>query len=179
MRAAREASDGGRELVVGQWGRVPWFAKTPKLTCSTNNARAEELAAKATFKHPWARAQRCIIPAWSFDEPHWESGKNVWWRFRRADAQLWGLAGLWNTWTDKTTGEIVESYPLLTRNADDHPLMRRMHKPDPTLGSDRQDKWSVMPIELADLDTWLGGTGEEASKLHQLAPVETFETRPA
>ena len=38
VRAAREASDGGRELVVGQWGLVPWFAKTPKLTYSTNNA---------------------------------------------------------------------------------------------------------------------------------------------
>ena len=124
VRAAREAPDVARELVVGQWGLVPWFAKTPKLTYSTNNARAEELSAKATFKHPWARGQRCIIPAWSFDEPNWESGKNVWWRFRRADGQLWGLAGLWNAWTDKATGEIVESYTMLTLNADDHPTRR-------------------------------------------------------
>ena len=179
VRSAREAPEAGRELVVGQWGLVPWFAKTPKLTYSTNNARAEELAAKATFKHPWARGQRCIIPAVSFDEPNWESGKNVWWRFRRADGQLWGLAGLWNTWTDKTTGEIVESYTMLTLNADDHPLMRRMHKPDPKLGQDQQDKRSVVPIELADLDTWLGGTREEASKLLRLAPAETFEAGPA
>ena len=110
VRTARETPEAGRELVVGQWGLVPWFAKTPKITYSTNNARAEELAEKATFKQPWARGQRCIIPAWSFDEPNWESGKNVWWRFRRTDGQLWGLAGLWNTWTDKSTGEIVESY---------------------------------------------------------------------
>ena len=57
--------------------------------------------------------------------------------------------------------------------------MRRMHKPDPKLGPDQQDKRSVVPIELADLDTWLGGTGEEASKLLRLAPVETFEAGPA
>ena len=50
---------GGRELIVGQWGLIPWFAKTPKLTYSTNNARSEELAAKATFKHPWARGHLC------------------------------------------------------------------------------------------------------------------------
>ena len=179
VRAAREAPDASRELVVGQWGLVPWFATTPQLTCSTNHARAEELAAKATFKHPWAPAQRCIIPAWSFDEPHWESGKNVWWRFRRADGQFWGLAGWWNTWTDKTTGEIVENYTLLTLSADDHhPLMRRMHKPDPALGSDRQAKRWVVPIERADLDTWLGGTDEETSKLLRLAPVETFRAGP-
>jgi len=46
---------GGRELIVGQWGLIPWFAKTPKLTLSKTKARSEELAAKATFEHPWAR----------------------------------------------------------------------------------------------------------------------------
>ncbi len=49
------------------------FAKTPKLTYHTNNARSEELAAKATFREPWKRAQRCIIPALSFDEPNWRA----------------------------------------------------------------------------------------------------------
>ena len=86
---------------------------------------------------------------------------------------------MWNTWTDKTTGEIVESYTMLTLNADDHPLMRRMHKPDPKLGPGQQDKRSVVPIELTDVDTWLGGTDEEASKLLRLAPVKTFEAGPA
>ncbi len=36
-----------------------------------------------------------IIPALYFDEPNWESGKNVWLSFRRADGQPWGLAGMW------------------------------------------------------------------------------------
>ena len=178
VRAAREAPDAGRELVVGQWGLVPWFAKTPKLTYSTNNARAEELAAKATFKHPWARGQRCIIPAWSFDEPNWESGKNVWWRFRRVDGEPWGLAGLWNAWTDPGTGEIVESYTMLTINADAHPLMRRMHKPALDLPADKQDKRSVVAIEASDLVAWLGGTADDAAALIRLAPVEMFVAGP-
>jgi putative SOS response-associated peptidase YedK len=169
---------GGRELIVGQWGLIPWFAKTPKLTYSTNNARSEELAAKATFKHPWARGQRCIIPAQTFDEPNWESGKNVWWRFRRADGDPWGLAGLWNRWVDKETGEVVESYTMLTINADAHPLMSRMHKPDPKLGPDAQDKRSVIPVELEDVDLWLTGTVEQAQALLQVAPVEMFDAGP-
>ncbi|MFO5109049.1 SOS response-associated peptidase family protein, partial [Salmonella enterica subsp. enterica serovar Stanley] len=85
-----------RELVAGQWGLIPWFAKEPRLKFPTNNARSEELAQKASYKHPWARGQRCIIPATTFDEPCWETGKNVWWRFARADGDPWGLAGLWN-----------------------------------------------------------------------------------
>ena len=114
----------------------------------------------------------------SFDEPNWETGKNIWWRFRRADGAPWALAGLWNTWTDKATGEMVESYTMLTLNADEHPLMSRMHKPDPKLGPDAQDKRSVVPIELEDVDSWLHGTPQQAQALIKLSPAEAFDAGP-
>lgn len=179
IRRAVDSAEPARELVVGQWGLIPWFAKTATLAYSTNNARSEELASKATFKQPWARGQRCIIPAASFDEPNWESGRNVWWRFRRSDGAPWALAGLWATWTDRATGEIHESYTMLTINADEHPLMSRMHKHDPKLPPDQQDKRSVVPIELADVDQWLYGTQAEAVQLLRVPAVEVFEAGPA
>jgi putative SOS response-associated peptidase YedK len=182
IRRADQAEP-SRELVVGQWGLIPWFAQSPKLAYSTNNARSEELASKATYKLPWARGQRCIIPAVAFDEPCWETGRNVWWSFRRRDGALWGLAGLWNAWTDKSTGEIHQSYTMLTINADAHPLMSRMHKPelDPAtkLPKAEQDKRSVVPIEMADVDQWLYGTIDEARALVRLAGEEIFDTGPA
>ena len=178
IRRARDAVGYERELVVGQWALVPWFATTAKLPYATVNARSEELSGKASYKQPWARGQRCIIPAESFDEPNWETGRNVWWRFARADGLPWGVAGLWNTWTDKTTGEFVESYTMLTLNADQHPLMRRMHKPDPKLGPDRQDKRSLVLLEPQDFDQWLAGTVEDASGLIRLTPVERFDAGP-
>lgn len=176
IRRAREGE--GAELVVGQWGLIPWFAKAPTLPYSTNNARSEELSQKATFKDPWRYGKRCIIPAVSFDEPNWETGKNIWWRFWRADGELWGLAGLWNTWTDKTSGEMHESYTMLTINADAHPLMARMHKPDPKLGPDQQDKRSVIPIARADTGLWLYGPPEQAAGLLQLSDVADFDAKP-
>ncbi len=178
IRRAADPNDAQRELVIGQRGLIPWFAKTAKLTYSTNNARFEEIETKASFKHPWQYGKRCIIPATSFDEPNWESGKNVWWSFRRADGLPWGLAGLWNTWTDKATGEICESYTMLTLNADAHPLMSRMHRPDPKLAPDKQDKRSVVSIELQDADQWLHGTPDEARQLVRLTPVELFSAGP-
>ena len=174
----RAAPDAGRELVVGRWGLVPFFAKAWRLPYATNNARYEELSAKPSFRQPWARGQRCIIPADWFDEPCWETGRNVWWRFRRADGEPWGLAGLWNTWVDGASGEVVESYTMLTLNADEHPLMRRMHKPDPALQPDAQDKRSVVPIEAADVDTWLHGSTTEAAAVVRLAPAEVFDGAP-
>lgn len=179
IRAARDSAEPARELVIGQWGLVPWFAKSPKLAYSTCNARSEEMANKATFKDSWRHGRRCIIPASSFDEPNWESGRNVWWRFRRVDGEPWGLAGLWNTWVDRASGEMVESYTMLTVNADHHPLMRRMHKPDPKLPPDAQDKRSVIPVAFEDVDLWLHGRTEDVRSLLRLDEHQPFEAGPA
>lgn len=179
IRRSRETAEPARELVVGQWALIPWFAKERKLKYPTCNARSEELVQKASYKEPWKRGQRCIIPAAAFYEPCWETGKHVPWIFRRPDGELWGLAGLWAVWHDKVTGEDVESYTMLTINADGHPLMGRMHRPDPTRPPDMQDKRSVVPIEREDTDTWLYGTVEQAQELVRLASAETFEGEPA
>ena len=40
------------------------------------------------------------------------------------------IASLWDHWTDKSTGEIVVSFTMLTVNANDHPVMRQFHKPE-------------------------------------------------
>ena len=56
---------------------IPWFAKEVKLKFLTNNACSEELNEKMSYKDPWKRGQRCIIPAASFDEPNWETGVMV------------------------------------------------------------------------------------------------------
>jgi len=178
IRAARDVTEPARELVLGQWGLVPWFAKTPKLTYATVNARFEEVTTKPSFKNAWRYGKRCLIPAWSFDEPNWESGRNVWWRFRRADGTPWGLAGLWNRWRDEATGRELESYTMLTVNADHHALMRRMHKPDPKLPPGAQDKRSVVAIEPEDVDRWLHAPPVEAARLVRPPAVELFAAAP-
>lgn len=74
-----------------------------------------------------------MAPAKPFVEPNWETGWNIWWHMRRADGLPWMLAGIWNEWVDPETGELVPSYSMLTINCDDHPLLRRLHRPDAKL----------------------------------------------
>lgn len=174
----RLGANGKLTLVVGSWGLIPSWSKTSVLKYSTSNCRSEEAANKPTFKDAWRLGQRCIIPALSFDEPCWETGKNVWWRFRRADGLPWALAGLWNTWVDLATGEIVESYTMLTVNADNHPLMSRMHKPDPKLPADQQDKRSVVGIEAEDIALWLNGSAAEIAALLRPPESNLIESNP-
>ena len=48
IRRARDATGYERELVVGQWALIPWFAKTAKLTLQT--ARANDSASASTLQ---------------------------------------------------------------------------------------------------------------------------------
>lgn len=175
----RLGTGAGLDLVVGTWGLIPSWSQTPVLKYATVNCRSEEASGKPTFRDAWRNGQRCIILALSFDEPCWETGKNVWWRFRRADGQPWGLAGLWNTWVDHSTGEVVESYTMLTINADRHPVMSRMHKPDPKLPPDQQDKRSVIAIDQEQINRWLHGSMDDVAKLLVPPAVELIDGGPA
>ena len=169
----------GRALLA-QWGLIPPHSPTRRPATpdgkplSTNNARRERLASAPTYRGPWLRGQRCIIPAESFDEPYWGTGKNIWWRFWRADGAPWALAGVWAEWTDPHTGEVVPSFTMITQNCDSHPVLRLMHKPDPRLPDNGQDKRTVVALEPADWDTWLHGTVAQADALIRLTPPESF-----
>ncbi len=180
---------------VGQWALIPSNSKTriPRRAdgkkMSTNNLRTENIAKMNTVLGPvWKRGQRCLIPAWSYDEPYWghtppgaDKSVNIWWRFRRQDGAPWALAGVWNDWTDKESGEIVPSYSMLTMNCDEHPLLKLMHKPEvdratgQPLPATKQDKRSVVPIERGDWEAWLQGTPEEAQNLIRLPAFELFK----
>lgn len=170
---------------IGQWGLIPWFSPARRPTgrggrpISTNNCRIETVATAPSFKGPWARGQRCLIPAVDYDEPYWGTGRNVWWRFGRRDQAPWALAGLWTEWTDPASGEVVLSYTMLTQNCDAHPLLNRMHKPDASLPADQQDKRSVIPIERDDWHTWLHGSIDEAMALVKLPHEDLFVHGPA
>lgn len=173
------------EALVGQWGMIPPECKTRKPAnangrpLSTNNARRESMAKSWTYGKAWLAGQRCLIAAEDFDEPNWETGKNVWWRFSRADGQPWALAGLWSVWVDPETGEILPNFTMITQNCDEHPLLRRMHKPDLRLPADQQDKRAVVPLERDNWDAWLNGSIEQADKLIQLPAEHLFVHGPA
>jgi putative SOS response-associated peptidase YedK len=164
--------------VVGQWGMVQPGARTRRpdsRAILTNNARAETVATRPTYRDAWQCGRRCLIPAAWYQEPNWETGKNIWWRLARADGNPWAIAGLWSEWADPATGEIVPSYTMLTVNCDGHPLLGRLHKPDPRLPDDAQDKRSLVSIEPDQWDAWLHGDATQARALLVAPPAARFD----
>jgi putative SOS response-associated peptidase YedK len=86
-------------LSLMKWGLVPSWAKDPQIGSKMINARAEGIQSKPTFKRP-LRLQRCIIPANAFFEWKGNPGAKAKYRIERKDGELFGFAGLYDTWRD-------------------------------------------------------------------------------
>ena len=105
-------------LSLMKWGLVPAWAKDPHIGSKMINARAETVASKPSFKKP-LRFQRCLIPASAFFEWKGNPGAKVKYRVARKDGQLFGFAGLYESWRDPhdpnggelTTCSIITTLP--------------------------------------------------------------------
>lgn len=173
------------DVVQARWQLVPSYHRKPveQFKLSTNNARWEDkVRTSPTYKASWEKSRRCLIPAIWFNEPNWESGKHVPWKFAAADGRPMGLAGLWHLWHGPA-GEVVETYAMITINADSHELMKRMHRPEldkdgNVLPPEQQDKRMVVVIADDDEEAWLRGTADEAAAVVRPWPVEKFSAGP-
>ena len=134
------------------WGLIPFWAKGVQPKYSTINATVEKLTEAATWRGPWTRGQRCILPALGFFE--WQvqaDGKSKQpFYITLNDQDVFGFAGLWDT-SKGADGVAVESCTIVTMPANQ--LMTEIHNVK-----------HRMPAILAkdDRETWLAGTADEA-----------------
>lgn len=125
-----------RELALLHWGLIPSWSKDRSTGYRMINARSETAAVKPSFREA-LRRRRCIVPIDGFYE--WQAppkgaagagGKvaKIPHFFRHPEGRGLAIAGLWESWTDTASGEIVESCTLLTTEAnhDVRPVHHRM-----------------------------------------------------
>lgn len=93
----------------------------------TLNAISEEMYTKPAFRDAANEGKRCLIPCTGFFEWRWFKGGKIkypYFIYHRTE-KIFSLAGLWSTWTDKSTGELRETYVVLTSRA--NPLLEKIH----------------------------------------------------
>jgi len=110
-----ETKEGERVAELMRWGLLPHWAKDPALGHKLNNARADGLFDKPSFRQA-ARRRRCLLPASGFYE--WQalpSGKQPWYitpkppPAREAGAPaLFAMAGLFEAWRPPGAAEGAE-----------------------------------------------------------------------
>jgi putative SOS response-associated peptidase YedK len=128
------------------WGLIPDWAKDDQIKKMTLNAKIETLAEKPSFKN--IITQRCLVIATGFYEWQWLDSKGnnkVKYQIGIENEELFAFAGLYSHWTDTTTGEIKNTYTIVTTQAND--LMAEIHNVK-----------KRMPIILRPEDelSWLG-----------------------
>ena len=166
-----------RELVLARFGLLPGFAKDEKYGLRTYNARSETVASLASFKRSWAKARHCIIPASSIYEPDWRSGQHVPTRIARSDGQTMGIAGLWQPWK-APSGEWIQSFTMLTINADSHSIFSQLHRHDPKHPTDKQDKRMVVILPEAAYAKWLDAPAEQSLDFLRPYPADQLLAVP-
>ena len=156
--------DGKREIVKMRWGLVPFWAKDEKMAYSTINAKAETVATTAAYREPFKR-RRCLVPASGFYEWMKLDAKNKQpYAITVTGQDVIAFAGVWDTWKDKTTGEMLETFSIIT--TDPNGLMK------PEQGPAIHDRMPVI-IEPKNYDRWL----DEADPAH--LPLDLLRPFPS
>lgn len=108
------AREGQRMLRTMRWGLIPAWAKDASGAAACINARSETVAERPSFRNAYRKARRCAVLVSGWYEwkvegkrktPHW---------FHPRAGSLVALAGLWERWTDPTTGADVFSATVIT-----------------------------------------------------------------
>jgi putative SOS response-associated peptidase YedK len=142
---------GNREGVNLRWGLVPFFAKGVPPKYSTINATIERLADGPTWRSPWKRGQRCILPASGFYEWHANhDGSKTPFYITCADQPIFGFAGLWDS-SKRADGTVLESCAIITMAP--NPLTAEIHNV-------KQRMPAILQTD--DIEAWLAGSTDDA-----------------
>ncbi len=107
-----------------RWGLIPHWSKTNQTQSKMINARIESVWDKPSFRSA-IRYRRCLIPASGFFE--WkktDSGKQPYF-ITVSDSNMFYMTGIWETWEDKSSGEVVDSCAIVTTDA--HGAVKDIH----------------------------------------------------
>lgn len=166
----RKDGDGRRDSVLATFGLVPRSRVRQGVRYyDTVNARSETVGEKRTFSGAWKKGQLCLIPATAVYEPNYEAGpKSTRYKIWLPGEPAFGIAGLWRDWP-----EGAYSFTMLTVNADQHPVMNRMHAPG-------KEKRSVVIVPRQQWDEWLACRDPEVARTFMtLFPAEAMATEAA
>jgi putative SOS response-associated peptidase YedK len=137
-------------LSSAYWGLIPSFAKSESeavtLKNNTINAKGETLFARASFKDS-IQSRKCVVLVDGFFE--WQKQgkfKIPHYVFSKDKAPL-ALAGITNTWRNPETSEIINTFSIITKEANE--LMASIHN---------TKKRMPAILEQNEINDWLSAT---------------------
>jgi len=132
------------KIQLYNWGLIPFWAKDDRIKKMTLNCKIETAHEKPSFRN--VVNNRCLVLADGFFEWQWldDKGKQKKkYELTMPDNEAFAFAGLYCEWLDKSTGELRNTYTILTTVANE--LMSKIHntkKRMPVIvASDNEQNW--------------------------------------
>lgn len=112
------------KVVMARWGLIPSWSTTIDIGQKMINARSETLTEKPSFSN-LLKTKRCLVPADGFYEWKTTGTSKQPYHIHLADKSIFAFAGLWDVWKDRTTGQEIVSFSIITTEPND--LLRPIH----------------------------------------------------
>jgi putative SOS response-associated peptidase YedK len=141
---------------------IPSWSKERRPKFATHNARIEDIETKPTWREPFKRSH-CIVPMTKFIEPIYHNEHAGWMvSFKRTDDGELFAAGIHDQWVDKATGEVVDSFAIIT--GEPLPLVKQVgHERSPYFVNDQG--W----------ENWLKPQTRESAELKEVLKANKAE----
>lgn len=121
-------SDRPEEIRLYYWGLIPYWVKdagqAAEIRLKTFNARSETLAEKPSFRTSLNR-KRCLVLTNGFYEWQTREKNKIPYFICLNQQPAFALAGLYDQWTNRDTGEVLNTFTVITTRA--NPMMEVIH----------------------------------------------------
>ncbi len=166
LPVCRAGRDGAREIALLRWGLIPPWARDASIGARMINARAETLSRQAAFRSAYA-SRRCLVPMAGFYEWRKTPSGKVAYYIHHLNTAVFAVAGLYESWRGAPGEGPIESYTVITTEANE--LVKPIH--------DR------MPVLLAEQDweAWLDPQNRDTGAVQDLLrpyPAEELRAYP-
>lgn len=146
------------EIQVFNWGLIPFWVKNEEnaeeIRKMTLNARADTIFDKPSFREPIMK-KRCIVPSTGYFEWRHEGTKKIPYYIYLKDESIFSMAGIYDRWLDKETGEEYDTFSIITTDTNsltDY-IHNTKHRMPAILWKEDEERW---------LDTSLTKSGVES-----------------
>ncbi len=164
-----------------RWGLIPFWAKTredaDRIRTGTINARSETVFEKPSFRTA-IQSRRCLVPSTGFFEWRTFKSKKYPYFITLTTADVFSIAGIWDSWTDTSSGEIQQTFSILTVTA--NPLMAKIHnekKRMPVLlPSENEKRWLDESLTKDEILAMCAPFDEKKMKAHTVSRLITSRT---
>ncbi|WP_019540550.1 SOS response-associated peptidase [Proteiniphilum acetatigenes] len=114
-------------ITLSEWGLIPSFVYSEEMALDmkskTLNARSDTIHEKRSYKDA-IKSQRCVLIVDGFFEWRHEEKKIPFYIYPK-DETVFYLGCIYNSWVNKLTGEIHDTFSIITTDA--NPMMEYIH----------------------------------------------------